>query len=444
MSLRERIFDCLPAGTCALPALLQLVDIVETDVVPTAAVECNAQPRLLINPGFVATYAATPEKLTMLVLHELHHVLLGHTRRFGRSSTEDNLVFDVVINALLCRMFPDARSTALFRDFYSADTFPACLLRPTDDWTPGGEWRLPAVFRRGAALRRAGEVYRSLYSGAGATYHEIRSVLPQALRESGVDLASVTLLGGHDDEGTGAGATEVSPEFIQIARQLIARWPKPPDPIKGQSLVSLLDARRVKVAPPATDRERLRRLICSVARSGAVHVRDGKAGWHGISVDSPVPVASRRSTVLRALGQVPLLYQHALQHRRPRSEIEPVHVYLDVSGSIGTLQGALYGAVRNCQGLVHREVHLFSTEVRSIDWKALLRGDCHTTGGTDIGCVEQHMVANRVRHAVLVTDGWVGQPGPALQAVRLGVAYTQSHGRAALDPLSAASTVLSV
>jgi hypothetical protein len=37
-------------------------------------------PRLLINPQFVEAHAATPERLLMLVMHELHHVLLGHTR----------------------------------------------------------------------------------------------------------------------------------------------------------------------------------------------------------------------------------------------------------------------------------------------------------------------------------------------------------------------------
>jgi hypothetical protein len=58
------------------------MDIVESDEVPTAAVECQLQPRLLINPGFVEKHAETPEKLLVLVMHELHHVLLGHTTLF--------------------------------------------------------------------------------------------------------------------------------------------------------------------------------------------------------------------------------------------------------------------------------------------------------------------------------------------------------------------------
>ena len=96
----------------------------------TAAVECRLQPRLLINPDFVDAWAATPEKLLMLVMHELHHVLLGHTRLFPRLTRVDNLVFDAIINALLCRMFPAPEHTVFFTDFYDENHFPDCLLRP--------------------------------------------------------------------------------------------------------------------------------------------------------------------------------------------------------------------------------------------------------------------------------------------------------------------------
>ena len=81
-ALEERILECFPSGSYALSALLRLMDIVESDKVPTAAVECRIQPRLLINPEFVSAHADTPEQLLMLVMHELHHVLLGHTTLF--------------------------------------------------------------------------------------------------------------------------------------------------------------------------------------------------------------------------------------------------------------------------------------------------------------------------------------------------------------------------
>jgi hypothetical protein len=95
-ALEEKILDTFPSGSYALTALLRLMDIVESDSVPTAAVECRVQPRLLVNPEFVDRHANTPERLLMLVMHELHHVLLGHTTLFKTVTKTDNFVFDSV------------------------------------------------------------------------------------------------------------------------------------------------------------------------------------------------------------------------------------------------------------------------------------------------------------------------------------------------------------
>src|SRR5215469_9489953 len=114
ISIADRILDAFPSGSYGLLALLRLLDIVETAQVDTAAVECSSMPRLLINPQFVEAHAATPERLLMLVMHELHHVLLGHTRLFPRATPADNVIFDAVINALLCRMFPRPEHALFF------------------------------------------------------------------------------------------------------------------------------------------------------------------------------------------------------------------------------------------------------------------------------------------------------------------------------------------
>ena len=60
-ALTERILDAFPSGSYSISALLRICDSVETDAVPTAAVECRVQPKLLINPAFVKKHAATPE-----------------------------------------------------------------------------------------------------------------------------------------------------------------------------------------------------------------------------------------------------------------------------------------------------------------------------------------------------------------------------------------------
>ena len=143
-SLADQILDVFPSGSYALSALLRLLDIVPSDTVPTAAVECRLQPRLLINPEFVDRHAETPEKLLMLVMHELHHVLLGHTTLFPRVTPVQNFVFDAVINGVICRMFPSTDHTSFLSDFYSDSRFPECLLRPPPGW-PRRSSLAPAV-----------------------------------------------------------------------------------------------------------------------------------------------------------------------------------------------------------------------------------------------------------------------------------------------------------
>jgi hypothetical protein len=131
--------------------------------------------------------------------------------------------------------------------------------------------------------------------------------------------------------------------------------------------------------------------------------------------------------VLRALGREPLLYTGQVAWRRAVPSGERVHVYLDVSGSMDAVKGPLYGAVLDCEALVHPTVHLFSTRVADISLAQLRRGVCQSTGGTDIACVALHMAEHRIRRALLVTDGWVGKPQGehqrTLAGAKLAVAF---------------------
>jgi len=430
MNLKDQLFDCLPAGRYALAGLLRLVDIVETDAVPTAAVECHAQPRLLINPAFVAEHANTPEKLMMLVLHEIHHVLLGHTRRLSGSTPADNFVFDCVINALLCRMFPQPAYMALFRDFYPDDVFPACLLRPPLDWNPAIRKVPVPPALAGTGYGPARQVYQSLYSKEGASYDDIRNVLRAFLARREKVLSGVTLLGDH--EGSAHGQATASGNVLAGAVQDIVRhWPSPPEPLRGLSMNELLRDSRLHVARAPSRRRQLRELIGKVAGASGTGRGARRAMPAEVQVESPVPCADRRAMVSRALGGTPLLYRAPIQARQSVPAQERVHIYVDVSGSMEGIKGALYGAVLDCEALVHPQVHLFSTQVAEVTPAQLRAGICKSTGGTDIRCVTRHMARHRVRRAVLLTDGFVGDADASgrktLARARLGVAYIGAH-----------------
>ena len=407
-SLAERILDAFPSSSYALSALLRLMDIVESDNVPTAAVECRMQPRLLINPDFVAKHAATPEKLLLLVMHELHHVLLGHTTLFPTVTPSRNFVFDTVINGVICRMFPEPEYTSFLTDFYDAGRFPECLLRPPPGW-PKGKRIAGGILALKEPLRsRARDVHAALYSEGGATYQEIFELLPKLLGDGSID--GIPLLGGHSDDGANSGGLETrSPVLFDIVRSVVEQWPQPPDPIRGRSLASVLNPETVQPRRVPSARTTLRSLIRKVASVGPSG-RVRQPGIDPLTVPVPIPTLGRRTSVLRALGFEPLLHAGNVPWRRRIPAGERVHVYLDVSGSMDGVKNALYGAILDCEACIHPTVHLFSTEVADIDLAGLRAGICKTTGGTAIACVAEHMEAKRIRRALIVTDGWVGKP----------------------------------
>ena len=480
-SIADQLLGAFPSGTYCLPALLSLAEIVETTSVATAAVECTLRPRFLINPEWVAQHAQTPEKLVMLTMHELHHVVLGHTRLFARATPLDNLVFDAVINSMLCQLFPERPYQALLTDIYSENKFPECFLRPTNVWTNGVRITVPPVLLQ-PEHKHLAPLYKKLYTPEGATYEELREAFRGAISDE--QFVKVQLLGDHSDENPSsdqapndvayavagkasgkstnglriefAGETDAlhdeadesacelkepkcassagrletrSPQLLQEVRRIVEQWPRPNNPIKGRSLHDLLVSTTVGLAP-RSNRGALTKLLRTMSmQSGQGRVRN--LHMDSVCVESPIPRLMRRSVVLNAIGATPLLHQEQLDMKRVVPQGEQVHVYLDVSGSVSGLVGALYGAILDNKQFVHPVVHLFSTRVVDVTFKQMLNGDCHTTGGTCIECVAQHMKKYKVKRAVILTDGFVGAPGVVarriLENVRIGVALTPDN-----------------
>ena len=426
-SITDRILSTFPSDQYCLQPLLCILEIVESTAVPTACIECTARPRMFINPEFVAAHAETPEKLLMLVMHELHHVILGHTRLYQRADPLNNLVFDAVINAMLSRHFPDAEYTALFTDFYSDADFPACFLRPPVDWDPHQEQCVLPSALRGKECADLAALYQELYCGHGATYNELREAFTVASKTQTIEW--VPLLGDHRGEGSGSssdGFLEYRvPVLLEELRRITVQWPKS-GVAKGVGGASNLLEDTIK-PPPPSNHARLEQLLLRV---GSVRARGriNKVGRMMTSVTTVVPRADRRSIVTHALGGRTLLYHADVPTRRLVRQGSQVHVYLDVSGSIGNLIGPLYAAVLRCRDFVHPVVHLFSTRIADITLDELRRGVCRSDGGTSIECVAAHMRSNKVRRAVIVTDGLVGTPSAAaatvLNSVHLGVALT--------------------
>jgi hypothetical protein len=442
MSLRFRIGESLPADSVSLRALLQIARIEETLAVTTACVTFGSDPRLLVNPDFVSRHAQTPAKLQALIGHELLHVALGHTRRFTQYNAMDNLVFDCLINATWSKAHPSPESTALFRDFYSEASFPQCLLRPPDYWHPRGRVRLPAVLRDAhfEGLPFVKDVYRRLWGQSGVSAWEIREAIRLGMNGLGLEaepiLLALPLLGGHDTSHSQPPAVGDSVFLNEFLRGLSDEYSAK---LQGMSVEAGKTAhdviRSAQILPTKVSARGQLRALFSYVAHGRGSARLGSDSEAKVATMTPIPNRDRRAIVQRQLGAQPLLYRGEHSQRRLKRSA-PVHVYVDVSGSMSDVVQSLYGAMIDCKDWVADTVHLFSTKVDDISLAALKSGKLSSTGGTDIECVARHLELHKITRAVILTDGFVGVPSKqaagVLSRVRLaagwvGSAVTSDH-----------------
>lgn len=151
------------------------------------------------------------------------------------------------------------------------------------------------------------------------------------------------------------------------------------------------------------------------------------------------------------LGVAGLLWNQHTPVPRLRPEPEaPAHVYLDVSGSMGTLLPRLLGLLVPYVLGGRAKVFQFSTEVEPLPLEQLRSGEVTTTYGTGIECVLRHALADpRLRRALILTDGITGAAGAGYRARLLdrGLALHvvlpgECPYRSDLEPIARTITVL--
>lgn len=418
--LRDRILSAFPAGHYSMDAFFRLTDVVVSDAVETAAVECLSAPRLLLNPEFIAKHCKTDEHLFMLVMHELHHILLGHTRLFRRVTKADNIAFDAIINALLSRLFPNDMYISFFKNLYDAGEMPAALLRPPDGWPK--EWNIPRSLPKPAQ-----EMIRVLYSNASGTYKEVYDLLQKDALALGIgggngsskdndgNTGMPILLGDHSPEETpGRGEAAANhPALNGAVRSIVEKWPMPPDPIRGRSVGHELREMFLERAKPQPRVDvilkRLIKKMVEASEKGGTTKRTIREIDRGIEVPIPT-LRDRRAFVTAALGWTPLVYRTVIPERKRIKETGVTTVYVDVSGSTRGYWALLASLVRP---YVERKVVrlcVFSEYVVDVTPRDLARGRFETTGGTDATCIWKHAMENELKKILVLTDGYVGRP----------------------------------
>ncbi len=436
--LALRLVNCLPAATYELEAFCRLVAIEVTNAIPSAAVSCEADPRLQMNPAFIAQYCRRDEHLFLLTLHELWHILLGHTRLYPQADLIDNIAFDAIINAGLMRTFRGPAYKGFFEAIYAPDEFPGCLLRP-----PKSAERSIYHYANGPLYaetnQRIDDLIHRLYFGSRyeiPTYDEIREVLRKVHLPD-----TIFLLGGHD-----AAQGDLTKDVILQGAlgQATAHWPSPPEGLAHGDGSGLDDWTKAIRSPGAAARAVfaavLRRVL--VASQVGQNIRQREVisfiGGAGVLPNSRDRIHPARVS----LGTGALLWAQPQQLPVKVMRPKAAHVYLDVSGSMEHALPYLLGLlVPHARGGVLK-VFQFSTEVCPLSSQDLRVGSLRSTGGTRINPVLEHILAAEIRHALILTDGYVERPRSDLaetlraRAVRLHVVLPQHAHRHRLQPLA--------
>jgi Putative metallopeptidase domain len=407
--LSERIANCLPAASFELEVFCELVGIEASREIPSAAVTTGINPRMLVNPDFVEKYCSRDEHLFLLVMHELWHILLAHTRLYPRATQIDNIAFDAVINAGLALQFPEAEYRGFFEAINSPDDFPNLLLRPPAGWPdePRFPEGLPDPVRQ--ILERL--YYPSKDDGkyAEPLYEEIRELLRRFNEETD---KPVVLIGshGHDDSQD----QELMKNVLvrEVVEKIVSAWPAPPIPRQGRSAGGSQESWSSLIGTSSQAAKQvfsgsLKRCFRK-SREGKLQTKKQETILVGGSGVLPNPSDRLRAARLQ-LGLSGLLYQQSTPVKARELQQLLSHVYFDVSGSMSAMLPHLIGLVLPYLARREAKVFQFSTIVEPLPLEDVRQGKLTTTLGTDINCVLEHLFNHHVQRAMILTDGYTGR-----------------------------------
>ncbi len=419
-TLKRRLLSLLPAASLHMSEFLALASIrlvKGNSITETACVSNEVNPTLYFNEGFLNARCQSDEHLLMLLMHELYHIVLGHTRLFKKAGLVDNIAFDAVINAALCRSFKEEKYVSFFENANSDDSPIGALLRPIGERTP--EPYKPLL--------------KELYESNTTTYYE----LYQKIRKFIVDHELFFGKGGKEERGEENGGGGTPPPFILLGghkeektnpllekaagivvsgRSLARFFPQGAQrglDVEAEELAAERDKR-----PDKDQINKMKHLIekamvnrnggCGCVKPFANYTYDGKGAIPNFR--------DRTALVKMSLGMRPFLYKKPYSMNRYRESFcGKTLVYLDVSDSVANEIGKLFRLLRAPYQRGGCDLYCFSTEVSEIKYGDFKKRLYSTRGGTSIGCVMDHFFSlpkeKRGRRVLILTDGFTGPIG---------------------------------
>lgn len=395
--LKYRIYNVYPVGKFEIDKLLSIVDIKFDENIPTAAVKTGMPPVMVFNQDFIEKECKSDEHLLMLLMHELYHIILGHTRLFKRITTAQNIAFDAIINSMICKIMQEPEYTSFFSGFYSDEGLPA-LLRPPVNWTIDNyepKWKL-----KGELLN----IHKALYTDEGdVTYVDIYNAITKTI----ILNEDIILIGNHYSS-----SADIDSVTNKIIVEIVGKWPAV-DPRKGRDEgIGSVEELFTSVKGNKNVSSVIKKALEKVVNSATGSIRINKFRQTESLLPYPT-IPDRKASVLSNLGQNPIFFKGNIIKSTP-TLAGITHIYLDVSGSMEEYLEVIFGSLIPLRQYLHPIVHCFSTEIHDHSIKEVLMGKYKSTYGTHIDCVLKHIEQKNINKALVITDGYVGEPSEHL------------------------------
>lgn len=393
-NIKRRLYSTIPTATLQMQEFISLLNIRLTkEETKTACVTCNYKPELIINSDFLDEYCKSDEHLFMLVMHELYHIILGHTTLFNRTSIIDNIVFDAVINAMLCRMFPSEEYVSFFKQINASNSFPSCLLRPKAEDTP----------------KKMIPLLNLLYESNTGTYFDVYQSIIHFLKDN-KHFQVFCLLGNHESN-----IAIENTLLKKMIEKMVEKWPRPPKIINGRDLGGSIKTEIIKYDFNNKEKKKMVHFLRKANIEASINEKN-KSNTELIKtkITSFIPnYKDRTITAKKILIGNCLQYENDVYVNNPvRTSRCNTFVYLDVSGSVIESLKKFVPLLIKPYRKKECFIYTFSTKVIETTPSEIIDGKINTTGGTDINCIFEHLYSlkkSRIpKKIVIFTDGETG------------------------------------
>ncbi len=440
------LLELIDENPFAIRATLQILKVEFTSDIPTLAVTCETQPRLLVNLDFLTKNTQSELQVKAVIVHEFLHVLLRHTEGRQPLSPARHLAFDAVINSIIHRQYGESYSS-MMSTYYSNAKGLQKLLRPMSEEEV--EW----LYEHYTTAPEWARAWDSLYGGhlIADDIENLANTLSASIFTSSTDgdcgpfvvedggLYISDLLGNHADLGN-----ELEGELARAVQSALKQmnghgiWRSPGRRGVAGSMTDALFAS--DTSPVRLWESKTMALIKKFLTPDRKSRAQREELWN---YRIPVLSAGDRRAFLRAQWS-PFLPEASWEGQRFKQD-GTAQVYLDVSGSMDAEMPLIIHLLNRVGRRIRRPFWAFSDEVApAVIEHGRLRS--LTTGGTSMQCVLDHVAKTRPDAAIVITDGYIEKLKPEWVArtagSRLHILLTRNGDASLLDEVGLRYTQL--